>query len=177
MFVSGVLLMRGGVRHAAGPLLRRQVAACAAKSATTRVLVCSKNPVKVGAVQKAFGLAFPERAFEFRNTSAASGVPDQPFGDEETLAGARNRVANAAEQHEAALLVALEGGVGRDDRGELECFAWAVVFRRMKSGQGTGTVGRLTGGLITRQSYYEHTVLLALAPFLNPEHFPEHVWE
>lgn len=150
--------MRGGVRHAAGPLLRRQVrtpvltptrdtarhprvaqltvalvkmkvAACAAKSATTRVLVCSKNPVKVGAVQKAFGLAFPERAFEFRSefrrslltcgikpfpgrggtsainsaveqhsgdrliwppgadTSAASGVPDQPFGDEETLAG------------------------------------------------------------------------------------------
>jgi non-canonical (house-cleaning) NTP pyrophosphatase len=43
------------------------------------------------------------------------------------------------------------------------------------SGQGSGTVGQLTRGLITRETYYEHTVLLALAPFLNPKHYPKHL--
>jgi hypothetical protein len=42
------------------------------------------------------------------------------------------------------------------------------VFGRVQSGRGTGTVGHLTHGLITRQSYYEHAVALALIPYLHP---------
>lgn len=40
------------------------------------------------------------------------------------------------------------------------------VLGRTDSGKGTGTVGHLTRGIISRTSYYEHTVTLALIPFL-----------
>lgn len=43
---------------------------------------------------------------------------------------------------------------------------------RVKSGQGSGTIGQLTGGLLTRQSYYEHAALCALIPLMNPRLFP-----
>jgi len=46
------------------------------------------------------------------------------------------------------------------------------VFGRTKSGSGTGTVGFLTRDLISRTDYYDHTVCLALIPFLNEEHYP-----
>jgi len=46
------------------------------------------------------------------------------------------------------------------------------VFSRVKSGRGSGTVGKLTGDLITRQSYYEHAVTLALIPMMNPKLYP-----
>lgn len=42
------------------------------------------------------------------------------------------------------------------------------VFGRVRSGQGSGTIGILTGGVLTRTQYYEHTMALALVPFLNP---------
>lgn len=46
-------------------------------------------------------------------SDSQSGVADQPFGDEETLRGAYNRVASIAmPQHSGSLLVAIEGGVG-----------------------------------------------------------------
>jgi len=43
-----------------------------------------------------------------------SGVPDQPFGDEQTLLGAYNRLASVASlpQHSSSLLCAIEGGIG-----------------------------------------------------------------
>ncbi len=47
------------------------------------------------------------------------------------------------------------------------------VFGRENSKQQNGAVGLLTNDLITRQTYYEHAVILALVPFLNPGLFPE----
>lgn len=113
---------------------------------------------------------------------APSGIPDQPFGDDQTLLGARNRVAALQGQAQgvaspapapasghsagptAALLIAIEGGVGRapppppggasgagDGGGggavggsggadgapeALECFAWAVAKSALTGGQG-----------------------------------------
>jgi inosine/xanthosine triphosphatase len=32
-----------------------------------------------------------------------------------------------------------------------------------------GTVGKLTQGVIDRTAYYEHTAILALIPFINPQ--------
>mmetsp|Transcript_30020 Transcript_30020/g.50476 ORF Transcript_30020/g.50476 Transcript_30020/m.50476 type:complete len:181 (-) Transcript_30020:288-830(-) len=147
--------------------------------------------------------------------SILSGVPDQPFGDRETLLGARNRVCNLAAQHpECDLLVAIEGGVRWDDDAQLECFAWVVIksgpegaeskarsasfvlpkevadlvrdgmelgdaddefFKRVNSGQGSGTVGRLTHGLIDRSQYYSHAVTLALVPLMNARFYPGHL--
>lgn len=44
----------------------------------------------------------------------------------------------------------------------------------MKSGQGTGTVGKLTGNIVTRADYYEHAIVMALIPFLNLELYPDY---
>lgn len=51
------------------------------------------------------------------------------------------------------------------------------VFGRKRSGQGTGTIGKLTNGLITREQYYTHAVQMALVPFLNPDLYPDIVGE
>lgn len=40
---------------------------------------------------------------------------------------------------------------------------------------GSGTISKLTEGLITRQAYYEHVVMLALVPFMRPDLYPQHV--
>lgn len=74
-------------------------------------------------------------------------MPDQPFGDDQTLLGAYNRLACLAANpaNAGSLLCAIEGGVGwaapaphglgalqqrqggEQQRRQLECFAWAVV--------------------------------------------------
>ncbi|GBG89856.1 hypothetical protein CBR_g49705 [Chara braunii] len=62
---------------------------------------------------------------------AESGVSSQPFSDEETLRGARNRIRNASLKSLGAdYVVAFEGGVEWckfSSARELSCFAWAVV--------------------------------------------------
>ena len=47
------------------------------------------------------------------------------------------------------------------------------VFREHNSKQSGGAVGSLTGGAISRQSLYEHAMVLALAAFRHPELFFE----
>ena len=48
----------------------------------------------------------------------------------------------------------------------------AEVFgRASNSKQRDGTVGFLTKGLISRAAYYEHAMILALAPLISVEHF------
>lgn len=263
-------------------------------------MVASKNAVKINAVAAALRQALPGVQHAVAGSSSHSGVPDQPWGDEETLRGAYNRVQSIrTPQHEGSLLVAIEGGVGyaaplpggppgaadavaaprqpwaavwqqrrqqhtalqppgaRQQHPELECFAWVVVqapcgavsharsasfplppavselmlsgglelgdaddavfgrrgresrawqhrgrqeahghpsqanrpclhckaspparlrrrrLRRVKSGSGSGTIGKLTRGLLTRQSYYEHAALCALVPLMNGPLYPQ----
>lgn len=45
------------------------------------------------------------------------------------------------------------------------------VFGRTNSKQGTGAVGLLTRGAVTRADYYEHALQLALVPFGLVEHY------
>jgi len=47
-----------------------------------------------------------------------------------------------------------------------------IVFNRQNSKQENGAVGLLTRNIIDRRKYYEHAVVLALIPFLNPEYYP-----
>lgn len=58
-----------------------------------------------------------------------SGVPDQPFGDDETIAGARTRAKRAREAVDADLGVGLEGGVVDGPDG-MRCCAWCVIVHR-----------------------------------------------
>lgn len=178
------------------------------------IAVGSKNPVKVKAatdgIIKALCLDFDiVESFKY---DVASGVPDQPVGDEETKLGAINRAKAAYSEHVRAtnenpsFSVGLEGGVSKcayEDDKHLECFAWIAIFNGSNVGlartasfglpniiktlvlkdglelgdaddkvfgtvnnkQFSGTVGRLTNGIIDRTAYYEHAVILATIPF------------
>ena len=53
------------------------------------------------------------------------------------------------------------------ENGEELGVADDVVFNRKDSKKKDGAVGILTGGLITRKTYYEEAVVLGLIPFLN----------
>lgn len=77
-----------------------------------KVVVASKNPVKIAATRCAFEACFPSETVEVQPVSADSGVDDQPFSDEDTRHGAINRAHNARETvPDADFWVGLEGGV------------------------------------------------------------------
>ena len=78
-----------------------------------KVLVGSRNPIKVAAVREAFAPYFPEP--EVIGLAVSTGVSVQPR-DDETFRGAENRAAalkalNATQQLNADFFVGLEGGI------------------------------------------------------------------
>ncbi len=92
-----------------------------------KIIVASKNPVKIQAAEDGFRLMFPEGAFEIEGVAVPSGVPDQPMSDAETFAGAWNRATSAVSvAADAHFYVGIEGGIEERD-GELAALAWVVV--------------------------------------------------
>lgn len=105
-----------------------------------KVVVASKNPVKIQAVELGFKRMFSGEEFEFIGVSAPSNVADQPFGNQETFIGARNRANNAVKEiKDADFYVGIEGGV--EEVGEdMEAFAWVCIKSGEKYGKSrTGT--------------------------------------
>ncbi len=92
-----------------------------------RVVVGSANPVKLAAARAVLAWAAPAASVE--SIPVPSGVPDQPFGDEEAIAGARTRARSAREAADADLGVGLEGGVVDGPQG-MRSNAWCVVVHR-----------------------------------------------
>ncbi len=92
-----------------------------------RVAVGSANPVKLGAVRAVLAWAAPSATIE--PVTVPSGVRDQPFGDDETIRGARNRARAARAALDADVGVGLEGGVV-DGPGGMRSCAWCVVVHR-----------------------------------------------
>ena len=96
-------------------------------SPAMRIIVSSKNPVKIAACKAAFEWAFTDASHEIIAVSVPSGVNEQPASDEESRTGANNRVKNARQQYpNADFWVGLEGGlewVG----GEPLASAWMVI--------------------------------------------------
>jgi inosine/xanthosine triphosphatase len=92
-----------------------------------KIVVASKNPVKIAAVQQAFAALMPDVELAMISVNVASGVGDQPASDDETRRGAKNRVRNARSEHpDADYWVGLEGGIELlDDR--LMAFAWMAI--------------------------------------------------
>lgn len=204
-------------------------------AASLVVAVGSTNPVKVEATRAAFARMFPDRlAPTVVGVDAPSGVPPQPFGNDETRRGAVNRAAAAATMVASAdFSVGLEGGCEWESGGwrpradsagpsdvppdDLLCFAYMAVraaprpgpvphparwssartaalvlpravaelvrggmelghaddavFGRSNSKHANGAVGLLTRDAVTRAGYYEHALMLALAPFVNEAHY------
>jgi inosine/xanthosine triphosphatase len=101
------------------------------------VAVGSLNPVKIAAVKAV--LSPRARHATFTGTAVGSSVPDQPFGDDDTIRGARTRADAALRALDADIGVGIEGGCVETPDGKRTC-AWAVVVDR--SGR-TGTGGSL----------------------------------
>lgn len=100
-----------------------------------RVIIASKNPVKIQCVQQAFEKVFPDQAFQFQGVGVPSGVSDQPMTDKETYEGARNRANNASKAEPSAhFWVGVEGGIQKNG-ADMEAFAWVVVLTTEKSGK------------------------------------------
>jgi len=92
-----------------------------------RVAVGSTNPVKLGAVRAVLARLAPGITVE--GVAVSSGVPDQPVGDAETIAGATTRAHAARAALDADLGFGIEGGVVEAPEGMRSC-AWAVVCTR-----------------------------------------------
>jgi len=92
-----------------------------------RVAVGSTNPVKLGAVRAVLQRLAPGVTVE--GVAVSSGVPDQPVGDAETIAGATTRARAARAALDADLGFGIEGGVVDGPDGMRTC-AWAVVATR-----------------------------------------------
>ena len=76
-----------------------------------KVVVASKNPVKIDAAKESFTKAFPEFKIEVLSVDAPSKVNDQPMSAVETKEGAINRVKYCQQHHQADYYIAYEGGV------------------------------------------------------------------
>lgn len=102
------------------------------------VSVGSSNPSKVRSVQQALERLVARKSNHSVTVkcwpfSVASGVADQPFGDDETKLGAKNRAQAAHDAYAAEhnsqphLAVGLEGGLEWLDN-ELWCMAWMAII-------------------------------------------------
>lgn len=99
------------------------------------IAVGSTNPVKIGAVRAVLRSVAPHASVE--GIAVPSTVSDQPFGDDETIRGARARAVAARERLGTDLGVGLEGGVVELPDGSMQTCAWAVVVDAAgKSGVG-----------------------------------------
>ena len=94
-----------------------------------RVVVGSENPVKIGAVRAV--LSRCATSVVVHGVAVPSGVPDQPWGDDETRRGALARARAAlALDPVADLGIGLEGGVVREQDGGVRTCAWAAIVDR-----------------------------------------------
>lgn len=75
-----------------------------------KIVVTSKNPVKLAAAQRAFATYFADKTLEFITESTDSGVSEQPMSAEETAHGAINRT-RSAQTKDADFIVGIEGGL------------------------------------------------------------------
>lgn len=105
-----------------------------------KVIIASKNPVKIEATRMAFKRTFPQEKFEFRGVSVASGVSDQPLSDEESIEGATNRANNAKESFGSAdYWVGIEAGVEKTKKG-MGSFSWVVIKSKDQEGKAKGNI-------------------------------------
>lgn len=96
-----------------------------------KVVVASRNPVKIGAAEQAFETLFPESTLEMIPVDVDSGAGDQPDSDEVTRQGARTRALKSREERpDADFWVGLEGGIEIID-DQLMAFAWMAVQGRV----------------------------------------------
>ncbi|HLO43457.1 MAG TPA: inosine/xanthosine triphosphatase [Leadbetterella sp.] len=101
-----------------------------------RVIVASKNPVKINAAQIGFESMFETERFVFEGANVGSDVSNQPMGDDETFRGAYNRATKAREEFSNAdYWIGIEGGNISHNQNEMEAMAWIVVLDKSRMGK------------------------------------------
>jgi inosine/xanthosine triphosphatase len=90
------------------------------------IAVGSTNPSKIGAVEIGAEKYLPN--VTVLPADVESGVPDQPWGDEQTMQGAANRARVAIQALGSELGVGLESGVMEGPGGRLFAISWAVAI-------------------------------------------------
>lgn len=103
---------------------------------TIRITIGSTNPVKIAAAKAVLRKAF--RNADFKSIEVPSGVPEQPWGDEQTRLGAFNRARMALLETGAAFGIGLEGGLIETSAGLMTCAWCAMVDGEGKVGYGGG---------------------------------------
>jgi inosine/xanthosine triphosphatase len=97
------------------------------------VVVGSTNPVKIEATRLGFQKLFPNVIILVSGFNVTSGIRDQPFDDQETKLGAKNRAEGSYNLYyevngvKPDFAVGLEGGVSQVDQN-LDCFAWVAIY-------------------------------------------------
>lgn len=91
-----------------------------------KFIVGSTNDAKIRAAKTVLVNYFPQA--EVTSSVIDSGVPNQPFGDEETRLGAINRAFKASSLGENAIGIGLEGGVRLLDEKLYICNWGALVL-------------------------------------------------
>jgi len=105
-----------------------------------KIIIASKNPVKINATLSGFQRMFPNEQFEIESVSVSSDVSDQPKSDSETFRGACNRANNACQVNpKADFFVGIEGGI-EEKNFEMEAFAW-IVIKTKENEFGKGKTG------------------------------------
>ena len=102
-----------------------------------KIAVGSTNPIKIRAVRNVVRKIFPRA--KIIALDVPSGVPNQPFGDEETRRGAVSRAHAAREAADADWGVGLEGGIVENKFGTMTCAWCAIVNRAERVGIGGST--------------------------------------
>jgi len=96
--------------------------------AEIKVIVASKNPVKIQCTEQGFKKVFSKNRIVIEGVSVPSNVLDQPMTDAETLEGARNRALNARESFpESDYWIGIEGGID-EPYDKMEAFAWVYIL-------------------------------------------------
>lgn len=99
-----------------------------AASPHVRITVGSSNPTKVRAVEIAAASFFDRVVVEC--VEVPSGVPGQPWGDDETAQGALHRAERARTALDADIGVGIESGVDEGPFERLYVVSWAVAVER-----------------------------------------------
>ncbi|AZQ62656.1 non-canonical purine NTP phosphatase [Flammeovirga pectinis] len=94
-----------------------------------KIVVASKNPVKINAALSGMNKILPKIEFQVEGVDVPSGVADQPMTSKETWDGALNRATNARKvATDADYWVGMEGGIDTDEEGKMFAFAWMCII-------------------------------------------------
>ena len=106
-----------------------------------KIVVCSKNPVKISAAEEAFQSHFENICVESLDVSHETGVLQQPLSSEDTLNSAVKRIEIAHNQVVADYYVSMEGGMFEDSYGSY--LTWYVCVANKNCEKSIAGGGRM----------------------------------